>query len=288
MFKFAGRKRIKDRGINWKEHYGEKSLPLKKRMDKIMGPKSYFRWVGHDYTTNGEYFVIVGPAMTKTLQKRFFAGIKRLPNDPDKKVYAPSGKYFPTMISALSHARETWAVQMPDQPINYSLSDLEGVDIPRHIKGEDANKSIKTSESKSFNLSLKKIAEGLPGEPKPFEDPNKSVINGETVHITPQIKHKLFSVLKKFNTYSPNIPINEIFDALKSEGVIPIQEDGTPWTGMLSGEKECGEPDAKNQYAKIELAIKHGDTMKLIANSMLEMSWCKMQSGNFEISVRLT
>jgi len=76
--KYAGRKRIKDRGIDWKERYHERSFRLKKRFDKDIGTFSYMRWEGHDYTTDSDYFVIVGPSLTKEGKKRFFAGVKKI------------------------------------------------------------------------------------------------------------------------------------------------------------------------------------------------------------------
>ena len=135
IIKIAGPKRIKDRGIKWEETYQERSKGLKKKFDKDLGPKSYIRWEGHDYTTDSDYFIVVGPAMTKDLKKRFFSGIKKLPKDPHKKVFAPSGEYFITMVAALSHATEKWAITFPKDAINYRLSDLAQIDIPRHVKG---------------------------------------------------------------------------------------------------------------------------------------------------------
>ena len=135
LFKMAGRKRIKDRGIRWKEHYAEKSEPLKKRFDKMIGSGAYFRWEGHDYTTASDYFVVVGPAQTKEGKKMFFAGVKKLPPKYQrKKVYAPSGKYFTNILSALSHASKMWGVNFPPNQINYSQNDLTDVNIPRHLK----------------------------------------------------------------------------------------------------------------------------------------------------------
>ncbi|GAH10362.1 unnamed protein product, partial [marine sediment metagenome] len=60
MKKTAGRKRIKDRGIDWKEYYHERSAKLKKRFEKDIGPGVYKRWEGHDYGTDGDYFIVVG------------------------------------------------------------------------------------------------------------------------------------------------------------------------------------------------------------------------------------
>lgn len=134
-FKTAGRKRIKDRGIKWEPRYHERSLRLKERFDKDIGPLSYIRWEGHDYTTNSDYFVIMGPSLTKEGRKRFFAGIKKLPDDPKKKIYAPSGEYFTSSVAALSHCGEKWAVPFPRGAPNYSVEQLTNIEIPRHVKG---------------------------------------------------------------------------------------------------------------------------------------------------------
>jgi len=135
IFKIAGRKRIKDRGINWKEKYHEKSVGLKKKFDSEIGPNAYMRFEGHDYTTNSDYFVVVGPAVTKDLKKRYFAGVKKLPDDPEAKVYAPSGEYFSTVVAAYSHAADKWGIQFPKGVAEYNLSHLANIDIPRHVKG---------------------------------------------------------------------------------------------------------------------------------------------------------
>lgn len=135
LYKYAGRKRIRDRGINWKEKYRERSEKLMERFDKLLGPKAYMRWEGHDYTTNSDYFVVVGPALTKDGLKRFFAGIKKLPDDPKQKVYAPSGEYFTTISAAFSHANEKWGVPYPKNVHNYTVQDLLPLKIPRHVKG---------------------------------------------------------------------------------------------------------------------------------------------------------
>ena len=133
--KDAGRKRIRDRGITWKENYHEKSLSLKKRYDKDVGPGSYIRWEGHDYTTNSDYYVVVGPTVQKSLGKCFFAGIKKLPpKEKRKKVYSPSGKYFVNIVSALSYASDKWGVPFPQNQYNYTKEFLAPIRIPEHLK----------------------------------------------------------------------------------------------------------------------------------------------------------
>ncbi len=143
--KIAGRKRIKDRGINWKEHYHIRSEKIKKRFDKYIGPMSYMRFEGHDYTTNSDYFVVVGPSLTKEGKKQFFAGIKKLPDDPKAKIFAPSGEYFYDLRGAFAYAFDRWGVPIPRNLPEYTIRDLAPVKIPRHIRG-NAEELIKESQ----------------------------------------------------------------------------------------------------------------------------------------------
>ena len=130
------RKRIKDRGIKWEEKYRERSEPLKKRFDKSLGSGSYYRWEGHDFSTNSDYFIVIGPAKEKTGKKAYFAGIKKLPIDWEhKKVFSPYGKYFSNILSALSYANSHWGIRFPPNQRNYSIRELAPIDIPRKIKG---------------------------------------------------------------------------------------------------------------------------------------------------------
>ena len=104
------------------------------------------RFEGHDYTTDSDYFIIVGPSLTREGRKAFFAGIKKYPDDPKSKVYAPSGEYFSNSVSAFSHASDKWGIQFPKNVPNYSVDQLVNIKIPRHIKGE----SIKIIEKKAI------------------------------------------------------------------------------------------------------------------------------------------
>jgi len=138
LLKTSGRRRIKDRGIRWEETYHERSAPLKKRFEKELGPGSYYRWEGHDYTTNSDYFVVVGPAQQRSGQKSFFSGVKKLPPRYKRgkvKSYAPSGEYFTNIHSALSHASKMWGIVFPQNQDRYDDKDLMRIKIPRHVKG---------------------------------------------------------------------------------------------------------------------------------------------------------
>lgn len=134
MIKQAGRKRIKDRGIKWEESYHERSKAAKKHFDKLL-PGSYFRWEGFDRTTGHPYYVVVGPAISERYGKSFFAGIKKMPKDPRKKAYSPTGKYFSSLRAALSHSSDMWGVKFPQTAGSYTKNELASIDIPRHMKG---------------------------------------------------------------------------------------------------------------------------------------------------------
>lgn len=112
-------KRIKDRGIIWKEKYTKKSMALKRKFEKELGEGSYFRWEGHDNTTGNDYYVVVGPGYSKTKGKMFFAGIRKLPGE-----YSPNGEYFRSLRRAMSYAKEMWAVRFPKNFRDFTQEDL--------------------------------------------------------------------------------------------------------------------------------------------------------------------
>lgn len=130
--KIAGRRRIKDRHINWKEHYGEKSEALKKHYEKVL-PGSYYRWEGFDYETMHPYYIVIGPAISRRFGRMFFSGIKKLPNEKKKKAYSPSGKYFSSLSGAIRHAQDMWGAPYPKECGRYVKGDLSGIKIPKHI-----------------------------------------------------------------------------------------------------------------------------------------------------------
>jgi hypothetical protein len=118
-------KRIKDRGINWKETYTEKTWDLKEKFEEEVGPESYFRWEGHDLVTNSDYYVVAGPGHSQEKGNMFFTGIRKLPAE-----YSPNGEYFQTLRKALAYARDQWAVPFPKGfKYDYTQGDLVNVEI---------------------------------------------------------------------------------------------------------------------------------------------------------------
>ena len=80
--------------------------------------------------------------------------------------------------------------------------------------------------------------------------------------------------------YHDKIPLQDLFDALAEIGVHAVQEDGTPWKGMLIGGAECGDERTHNQVVNFDL-VRTADNSGL--NNALYLSWCKMPSGRYEV-----
>lgn len=83
------------------------------------------------------------------------------------------------------------------------------------------------------------------------------------------------------NEYYAKIPLKKVFDVLKKYKVHAVQEDGTPWAGFLAG---------REGKAKIDLApyIDDDTAGEMYENTLLYLSWHRMDSGNYEVIVYLT
>jgi hypothetical protein len=93
--------------------------------------------------------------------------------------------------------------------------------------------------------------------------------------------NKAFDKLTR-NTYFKSIPWDKISGILKDNGVVAVQEDNTEWAGFLSG---------RNGKAVIDLApVESGRSAGRPAtfytpytNTMLVLTWHKMESGRYEV-----
>lgn len=130
---------IKERGISWVESYSDKSAYLKEQFEDQVGPGSYFRWEGHDKSTDTDYYVVVTPGFSKKHGYHFFAGLRKEP-----ATNGSSGKNFTTQGEALSYAIEHWNVPRPEgmQHRPYVIKDIEDKEI---IK-ENVHASFDTKE----------------------------------------------------------------------------------------------------------------------------------------------
>jgi len=73
------------------------------------------------------------------------------------------------------------------------------------------------------------------------------------------------------NVYHDDIPLEDIFACLKSEGLIVVDESGQPWEGMLLG------ADSNTTF---DLQLDNEE----VDNAALIMSWHKMPSGRWEVN----
>lgn len=112
-----------------------------------------------------------------------------------------------------------------------------------------------------------------------FEESIKINIEGEPLKLTPNQRKFLNKKLQgEFGKgYFPSIPIKEIFAVLKQSYIIPVQEDGIEWSGFLMGDK------SHTQFDLVMYDDANGE-YRPIKNSVLVMSWYKMDSGRYEIN----
>lgn len=95
-----------------------------------------------------------------------------------------------------------------------------------------------------------------------------------------KVQKSIYAIAKGWHS---RIPIGEIFDALFEYGLIPIQEDGYRWEGMLIGGHECGSEGARNQFANLPTVARDANGKWALTTSYLHLTWCKMHGGKYEV-----
>lgn len=90
------------------------------------------------------------------------------------------------------------------------------------------------------------------------------------------VKHKLnaqvYDLLKP--TYFDTIQLGAIMNILEESGYTILQEDMTPWDGII-----CG----REGHEYFTIGVKDRDKWVEIGNAMLSLSWYKMESGRYEV-----
>jgi len=109
-------------------------------------------------------------------------------------------------------------------------------------------------------------------------------LRGKTKAIDSSRKNAINKELHALGSYFKDIPLDEIFGILKSHDVWPIQEDGTPWSGFVTVQGECGSEKATQSPMMFDLAVK-GQLGYLPSRNKLIMTACTMPSGTIEIVV---
>ena len=102
--------------------------------------------------------------------------------------------------------------------------------------------------------------------------------------VTQTAKNRINKSIHTLGNFHEQIPLRQIFDICKENDIIPVQEDGKVWGGMLIGGAECGSDEARQQQAEFNVAVKNEDGRYVfVGNNILRLSWCKMGSGKYEI-----
>ncbi len=135
---------------------------------------------------------------------------------------------------------------------------------PKELKSPEGLKlaSGLPRTSAAFNITPGKVLVDMSkkGIPIPKSDKN-------------EISKFLHEVGRKYWTY---IPVKEIFDMLESHGIVPVQEDGTKWSGLILGDKECGHPECINQRTVFQVAIRQPDGLWALSKNGIFMAWCTL------------
>ncbi len=120
------REKLVEKNIKWSESYTEKTEFLKRQFEDIIGPGCYYRFEGVS-PEGDEYYCILGPAKVHDPRAKFFAGVRKLP-----ATYSAGGKYFDSMDTAATYARETWGVPTPKSLKPYTSAQLHGLSAKVH------------------------------------------------------------------------------------------------------------------------------------------------------------
>ena len=89
-----------------------------------------------------------------------------------------------------------------------------------------------------------------------------------------KVKNKINKILHEIGGKKwQEIPLDEIFWAARKFGLVPLQEDGTEWSGFLVGGGECGSDEARDQVATFPLATKL-DGQWVPTNTTIFLAWC--------------
>lgn len=78
------------------------------------------------------------------------------------------------------------------------------------------------------------------------------------------------------------VPLSLIFDVLERRGLVALQEDGTPWSGMLLG------ADGRVQLPLAERRDGEEHRPKPFTNATLLITWYRFETGRYEVSAFVT
>ena len=105
-----------------------------------------------------------------------------------------------------------------------------------------------------------------------------SKIYGMSTDTRRKISRALDTLLKP--TYFNSIPLDDIFDMLERNGVVPLDEDNTRWSGMLLG----AEGRVVFPLGPVDTFDPEKQTYSRFDNTSLPLSWYKMKTGRYEVT----
>jgi len=105
------------------------------------------------------------------------------------------------------------------------------------------------------------------------------------VTLPKNIKNKINDKLYPLTShYHRAIPLDDIFESMEDNGVVPLQEDYTRWSGMLLGR----EGRARIEMARVFKDDVGDEEWKVIKNSILVLSWYRHDTGRYEVNAYLS
>lgn len=145
--------------------------------------------------------------------------------------------------------------------------------------------------SKSEWLGIGKKAGFTQSQDPTSGDFMAETIKDKTFTIPGKARSAMNKALHDLGNYHNSFPLQQLFQAVESNGGLLLQEDNTKWQGFFSaGNAECGSHEARKQTVTISIAIKVADptytsgSKYIVADNDLVISWCKMSnSGRYEV-----
>lgn len=95
--------------------------------------------------------------------------------------------------------------------------------------------------------------------------------------IKTKVNKAISAITKDGATPLINIPLSDIQAALMKHGIMLVQEDGTPWSGLLTG-----------ATGKAKIAVAPAGGGEPFTNTLLHLTWHKFGTGRYEVIARLT
>ena len=90
--------------------------------------------------------------------------------------------------------------------------------------------------------------------------------------------------------YFPNIPLGQIMELFSKHGLVMLQEDNTQWSGFFTGADGHATIDVASSSSAHEMQQGKNVYTAYVpfTNTMLDITWHKMESGRYEVVAYLS